>query len=237
MAYLDSQKQNIKLIVESLNNVGIKNSTIQAAILATVSKESNFKPQSENLNYSAKRIRQVWSQIDAPTAEKLSNNPKLLGNYVYADRYGNCSSDGYLYRGRGFNQITFKDNYKKYGDQLNIDLVSNPDLLNSPKIAASALALFFKNELAAGTKNGSFKKFGVTDPTTLNDTTLATKVAIQINAGRGTNFNNSTVQHGYTAALNVVDELKNLITSKPIATGGTIVAVIAVGCLFYFFSN
>ena len=42
------QEKNIKIITDSLNKFGITNPNIQAGILATVSKESNFIPQSEN---------------------------------------------------------------------------------------------------------------------------------------------------------------------------------------------
>ena len=45
--------------------------------------------------------------------------------------------DGYKYRGRGYIQITGKNNYKKIGNELNLDLVNKPDLLNDPVVARS----------------------------------------------------------------------------------------------------
>lgn len=47
--------------------------------------------------------------------------------------------DGFLYRGRGFTQITGRANYLKAGNKLKIDLIGNPDLALSPKIAAQIL--------------------------------------------------------------------------------------------------
>jgi putative chitinase len=73
----------------------------------------------------------------------LKADPVKFFDYVYGDKnpafkgYGNDQpGDGYKYRGRGFIGITFKTNYKKYGEKLGIDLVGNPDLANDPKIAA-----------------------------------------------------------------------------------------------------
>ena len=205
------QLDNIKLITASLEKFGITNKNLQAGILATISKESNFIPQSENLNYSYDNIKRVWPQTSDVDAKRLAKNPVALGDFKYGNKGGNAANEGYKYRGRGFNQITFKSTYKSIGDKIGYDLVSNPDLLNDPKVAADAVAVFFSGELKAGDKAGSFKKFGVTDTSAVNDTLTATKVAIQINAGRGTNFNNGVVQEGYNKAKSVVDSLYETI--------------------------
>lgn len=213
------QQNNFDLIQKSLASHGITNENMQAAILATVSKESNFVPQSENLNYSFNNIKRVWTNTDDTTAQQLANNPQALGDYKYGGKYGNASNEGYKYRGRGFNQITFKGNYKNVGDKIGVDLVSNPDLLNDPKVAADALAVFYRDELKAGDNAGSFKKFGISDSTMVADTATATKIAVQINAGRGTDFNNGVVQEGYKKASSVVDVFLNTIKA-----GGAIVS-------------
>lgn len=201
------QEKNISYLVDSMNRFGITNQHLQAGILATISKESNFIPQSENLNYSYSNIKRVFPYISDSEAQTLANKPEALGNRVYGGKYGNASNEGYKYRGRGFNQITFKANYDRFGKLINKDLVSNPDLLNDAKIAADAAAAFFATELKAGQNAGSFSKFGVTNVNDIKDTTTATKVAIQINAGRGTNFNNNIVQEGYKKALAQVEML------------------------------
>lgn len=179
--------ENIPLIKDSLNKYGIVNKTLQNAILAVIGKESNFKPQTENLNYSAKRITEVWKYIPLNVAKTLENNPAKLAAYVYGNKYGNTTpQDAINYIGRGFNQITFKNAYKKYGDLLKIDLINNPNLLNNPKIAADAAALYFKNTFTAN-KNLIKKKYGIdinaippgTDPQIL------LKIATNANAGYG----------------------------------------------------
>lgn len=209
------QIDNIKIITDSLNKFGITNKNIQAGILSTVYKESNFIPQSENLNYSYDNIKRVWPNTPDDIAKSMAKNPEKLGNYRYSSKFfpsgGNGNNEGYKYRGRGFNQITFKNTYDRIGKLIGKDLVSNPDLLNDPKVAADALAVFYKGELSAGEKAGSFKKFGVDTISSVNDTITGTKVAIQINAGRGTSFNNGIVQEGYNKAIKIVDSLYEMI--------------------------
>lgn len=217
---------NIKLIVDSLNKYGITNQQLQAGILATISKESNFVPQSENLNYSYANIKRVWPDTPDAKAKSLANNPVALGNYKYGGKYGNSPTEGYTYRGRGFNQITFKNTYKEIGKIIGQDLVGNPDLLNDPSIAADAAAAYYRIGLMQGNKLGAFSKFGVTDYNAVKDTLTATKVAIQVNAGLKTNFNNGVVQEGFNKAKAIVDSLYEKI--KSYASSGVTASIDAV---------
>lgn len=55
-------------------------------------------------------------------------------------RLGNVKKgDGYLFRGRGYVQITGRRNYTFAGDKLNLDLVKDPDLALRPDVAARIL--------------------------------------------------------------------------------------------------
>lgn len=64
--------------------------------------------------------------------------------YKKAVQLGNIQKgDGFLFRGRGFCQLTGRDNYKHTGDALGIDLISNPDLAASPDIACKVAAHFW----------------------------------------------------------------------------------------------
>lgn len=49
--------------------------------------------------------------------------------------------DGHSYYGRGLVQITWKDNYRRMGDRLSIDLVNNPDLALQRDVAAKLLVI------------------------------------------------------------------------------------------------
>jgi putative chitinase len=222
-----------KIMINSLNKYGLNNPFLQAGILAVVYKESNFKPQSENLNYTAKRITQVWKKIPIEVAQSLERNPEKLANYVYGGKYGNAQNEGYKYRGRGLNQLTFKDNYKFIGDLINKDLVNNPDLLNNFETASDAVAVFFKKNIDQGIKQGKFKKFSVNSIDQIKDTGTGVKVAIQTNAGLNTDFNNFVVQEGYKKALTVVKDLFKNLDAKTAISGAGIFALI-VGAYFFF---
>ena len=58
---------------------------------------------------------------------------KSLGNTPEAD------GDGYMYRGRGYVQLTGRANYAKAGKALGLDLLRNPDLALQPTVAAQIL--------------------------------------------------------------------------------------------------
>lgn len=50
-----------------------------------------------------------------------------------------CAGDGPRYCGRGYVQLTWKDNYRKAGEKCGADLVADPDLAMRPDIAATIL--------------------------------------------------------------------------------------------------
>ena len=102
-----------------------------------------FKVTSENLNYSSDRLLVVFpTHFKGVDVTKYNRNPQMVANRVYANRMGNgdeMSGDGWKFRGRGYIQITGKDNYTKYGD------VNNPDRLSSD-LALDSAAWFWKVE-------------------------------------------------------------------------------------------
>jgi len=143
--------QNQQLFQQAMTDLGVTDPKIRASMAAAAEGESGFKMQTEigYQNTSNENIRKsfgagsIFGKMPDDELTKLKADPVKFFDYVYGDKnpafkgYGNDQpGDGYKYRGRGFIGITFKTNYKKYGEKLGIDLVGNPDLANDPKIAA-----------------------------------------------------------------------------------------------------
>ena len=99
----------------------------------------------ESLNYkSTDRLEQVWPsrfKTDAAAAPFV-RNPDALANKVYNGRMGNRegTEDGATYVGRGLLQLTGREDYERYGKQLNIDLVGHPDLAEDARYALQIAA-------------------------------------------------------------------------------------------------
>lgn len=100
----------------------------------------------ENLNYSAKRIGEVFPKYfrDVSTGP-YAMNARALGNRVYGGRMGNRpgTSDGYDYRGRGLIQITGRDGYRNVGKIAGLDLEANPSLAIEPQNLLLIAAAFW----------------------------------------------------------------------------------------------
>lgn len=112
----------------------------------------NFKFLTENLNYSADGLLKIFPKYfkDKATADAYARKPEKIGSRVYANRMGNgdeASGEGFKFRGRGYIQLTGKDNYKQFGTFIGEDLVANPDLVATKYPLTSAAFFFDKNKL------------------------------------------------------------------------------------------
>ena len=58
-----------------------------------------------------------------------------------------ASGDGYKYSGKGFIQLTGKDNYKQFSTFIGEDCVANPDLVATKYPLSSAAFFFNKNHI------------------------------------------------------------------------------------------
>ena len=121
-----------------------------AHFLSQASHESaNFKFTIENLNYGAKGLRGIFGKY-FPTdtlATAYERQPEKIANKIYANRMGNgneASGDGWKFRGRGYIQLTGKDNYAAFDKTVEEDILANPDLIAIKYPLASA-AFFFNN--------------------------------------------------------------------------------------------
>jgi predicted chitinase len=69
----------------------------------------------------------------------------------------------YPYYGRGYVQITWKNNYQKFGDLIGVDLVNNPDLALRADISLFILLYGFKHGSFTGKSLNNYCRDGVTD--------------------------------------------------------------------------
>lgn len=144
--------QNKKFLIEAMDKAGITDTDTRAAIAAVSQGESGFEMGSE-ADYSTtsnSSIRNLFSAVSGMSDKELTSlkqDPKAFFNKVYGGRIGNAPDEGYTYRGRGLIQLTGKGNYDKYGKELGIDLVKNPDLMNDPKISAAVTVAYVRDRL------------------------------------------------------------------------------------------
>ncbi len=124
-----------------------------AHFLAQCGHESGgFKATQENLNYSASGLKGIFGKYfkEAGLAEQYQRNPQKIASRVYGGRMGNgpeSTGDGYKFRGRGYIQLTGKDNYTAFGRAINEDLTVNPDKVATQYALLSAAWFFTKNGL------------------------------------------------------------------------------------------
>jgi putative chitinase len=166
----------IAQIPDAAAKFGITTPLRLAHFLAQCGHESGgFKAVSENLNYGAKGLRGIFAKY-FPTdalAAAYERKPEKIANRVYASRMGNgaeASGDGYKFRGRGYIQLTGKDNYTAFDKTVEDDILANPDLVATKYPLASAGFFFKSNSLWAVCDKGA-------------DTAAVTAVTKRVNGG------------------------------------------------------
>jgi putative chitinase len=124
-----------------------------AHFLAQAGHESGgFKAVNENLNYGAKGLLGIFKKY-FPTEQKAllyERKPEKIANLVYGGRMGNgpeVSGEGYKFRGRGYIQLTGKDNYKAFDAVVTENIIETPDLVATKYPLMSAAWFFHKNGL------------------------------------------------------------------------------------------
>jgi putative chitinase len=134
----------------------------------------NFKAVSENLNYSADGLKKVFGKyFPGNLNESYAKQPEKIASRVYGSRMGNGdenSGDGFKYRGRGYIQLTGKQNYFNFGQFIGEDITLNPELVATKYPLASAAYFFNSNKLWSICDKGS-------------DTATVTSVTKRVNGG------------------------------------------------------
>ena len=123
-----------------------------AHFLAQCGHESgNFKAVSENLNYSADGLKKIFPKyFPGNLNESYARKPEAIASRVYASRMGNgneATKEGFKFRGRGYIQLTGKENYASFDKFVEDDILANPDLVATKYPLLSAAWFFSKNKL------------------------------------------------------------------------------------------
>jgi putative chitinase len=162
-------------LVKQMAEAGIQANVKRAAgFLGQVAVESQgFTKVRENLNYSAKRMAEVWPgryavnpnakpkdrQPNARALKVAAGGPEALANDTYGGRMGNTKpGSGWATIGRGLKMVTGTDNYRAFskfwlGD---FSLLDHPERLEQPDGAvASAIWFWVSNNLNAVADKGT----------------------------------------------------------------------------------
>ena len=142
-------------IPDTAAKFNITNPLRLAHFLAQCGHESGgWRATSENLNYSSKGLMGIFGKY-FPTlalAEQYARKPEAIASRVYGGRMGNgaeATKEGFKFRGRGYIQLTGKDNYKAFDGFVPEDISANPDLVATKYPLMSAAWFFNKNGLWA----------------------------------------------------------------------------------------
>lgn len=158
-------EQNIKLLIEACDQVGLNSKYAKAAILGICGGESGWLPVEEYTSYTKEALMRIFPRTFPPGSDSVAAqyakwDYKVKGREEFFKKIYNPAGQGVLlghkdpddgakYYGRGFNQITGKSLYKQLQDFLkkkgiNVDLVNNPkSIVDDPKTCALATVAFY----------------------------------------------------------------------------------------------
>jgi putative chitinase len=146
-------------MLRAARDAGITSREEMANFMAQMGHESTgFTRLEEGFRYTRGihqiPVRSAWREgeqaLEAARQEALQGRPQELGRLMYGGRMGNDDAgDGYLYRGRGYTQLTGENNYQAAETALNLALVENPALAADRGNAEQIAIWFWQNEVPA----------------------------------------------------------------------------------------
>lgn len=128
---LDNIKKNLPFVLTALEETGLTDKGMVLMALGTIRAETeSFRPIDEG--------KSRFNTSPGGRPFDLYDNRKDLGNQG--------PPDGATFKGRGYIQLTGRDNYRTIGADIGMGkkLLEDPALANKPDIAAKILAFFLK---------------------------------------------------------------------------------------------
>lgn len=152
-------KENADYLLVRAQAAGIVKHDELAVFMGQMHVESaGFSRMSEGLNYSGRRLLQVFPGRNGMTtlaeAEAIaSGGAESIANAMYGGRWGERNlgntepGDGWKFRGRGYVQLSGRANYARIGAQIGLDLVNHPELVEDREIAATVALHYWQTRV------------------------------------------------------------------------------------------
>jgi len=162
-------KQNADYLLDAAMKAGITDPKELGNFMGQMHVEcGGYGRMSENLNYSGERLLEVFpgrNGMDTPAeASRIAaGGPEAIANAVYGGSWGKKNlgntepGDGWTFHGRGYVQLTGRDNYERVGKELGLDLVTHPELAEDKEIAATIAIHYWKDRVVANHDQGDVK--------------------------------------------------------------------------------
>ncbi|MEJ7745552.1 MAG: peptidoglycan-binding protein [Luteimonas sp.] len=127
---------------------GIREPRELAAFMGQMQIESGrFNSMQERLGYSGERLLEVFPNRNGMNTQAEADaiargGQESVANAIYGDTWGRRNlgntepGDGWRFHGRGYVQLTGRDNYERAARELRIDVVNNPDIAADRETAA-----------------------------------------------------------------------------------------------------
>ena len=142
-----SKKDVAKSVTGNPHEVYLKKVAEKAGIVGH--ELTAFLSQCAHETLDFKHMKEIGGSLDFRKYDPkyAPKKAKALGNKQIGD--------GAKYKGRGYIQLTGRDNYKKAGAALGLPLEKNPELVEKPEVAAKVAVWYWQNRVAP--KVDSFK--------------------------------------------------------------------------------
>ena len=149
--------ENELSLLRAAREAGIASREEMANFMAQMGHESSgFTLMEESFRYT-RGINQIpvrsarregLEALESARLEALQGRPQELARLMYGNRMGNDDAgDGYLYRGRGYTQLTGENNYATAGAALELDLTRHPQLAADRGNGERIALWFWQNEV------------------------------------------------------------------------------------------
>ncbi|UHQ21630.1 peptidoglycan-binding protein [Lysobacter sp. 5GHs7-4] len=154
-----STPSNRDFLLQRAYEAGIHDPRELAAFMGQMQVESrSFASMHENLGYSAERLHEVFPDRNgmntlAEARDVVRGGREQIAETIYGGRWGRDNlgntepGDGWRFHGRGYVQLTGRDNYERAGREIGLDLAANPELAADRNNAANIAVHYWQSRV------------------------------------------------------------------------------------------